>query len=158
MLREREREREREIFRVSGHVRIERERDLGFQENCGESERERREISEKSRVVCKIHRDFERRRSRAGSERVDCRGSIETWQAPQRMPPKMAQRIPSLTSSRTRMSSRSLRTKVRGVNISLITGLRGRFLVLADGFLGRGLVLLSGRVEGCANLVFWGNI
>jgi hypothetical protein len=63
-----------------------------------------------------------------------------------------------LTSSRTMMSSRSLRTKVRGVNISLIIGLRGRFLVLADRFLGRGLVLLFGRVEGCANLVFLGSI
>ncbi len=74
------------------------------------------------------------------------------------MPPKMPQRIPSLTSSRTMMSSRSLRTKVSGVKISLITGLRGRFLVLADGFSGRGLVLLFARVEGYANLVFWGNI
>jgi hypothetical protein len=41
---ERERERERERFRVSGQVRIERERDLGFQENCGESEREKRDF------------------------------------------------------------------------------------------------------------------
>ncbi len=138
--RERERERylgfqdkhasrEREGFRVPTELRRERER---------ERERERREVSEKSRVVCKIHRDSERRRSRAGSERVGCRGSVETWQAPQRMPPKMPQRIPSLTSSRTMMSSRSLRTKVRAVKISLITGFPGKIPRSRRWFFGSG--------------------
>ncbi len=115
MLRERERERERYLGFQDTYASRERERERFRvpRELFGEREREERDF-ENSRVVCKIHKDFERRRSRAGSERVDCRGSIETWQAPQRMPPKMAQRIPSLTSSRTMMSSRSLRTKVRG--------------------------------------------
>jgi hypothetical protein len=35
---------------------------------------------------------------------------------------------------------------------------RTRILVLEDGFLGRGFVFFFGRVEGYANLVFWGNI